>query len=215
MSQLPERDGKFRGYPIEWGVEPSAKTQSIAFACRWRLTEWHDPVGKAWHPYHHMDREITSRTYFVKADGTPSPTGVDQLRTALGWDGVNVLALQDTDWTQRGCSLQVDWDEYQGTQKLKVTWLDSWEGNGSFGGGGGIKRADAAALQAFQNRLGAQLRATSPKPSGGPPPPPAATAGPRVPAGGPPPPPPAKAANPIPPGPPATPGDMDEDSIPF
>ena len=196
---LPDRAGRFRGYPQEWGIEKSSKSESVAFVCLWRLTEFWDPAGKAWCDYTQIGAEITGRTYFVKADGSPSPNGVDQLKRSLGWTG-DVIALQTTDWTSHGCQLTIEHETFQGKTKLKVQWLDAWDATP-----GGVTKMDGSDLAALQTRLGGQLRATAgPQTQGG-----------SAPPGRPPPPPVSKPAPP-----PAgvqvgTGGDVDEKDIPF
>jgi hypothetical protein len=199
MSQLPDRDGRFRGYPQEWGIQESNKSQSVAFSVLWRLTEFYDPAAKQWCEYASMAREITSFTYFVKADGTPSPNGVEQLQRALGWAG-DLIALQTADWTKQGAQLTIEWDTFNNKTKLKVQWLDAWDATP----GRGVQKLDSTKLSALQGKLGGQLRAMSPQVQGGPPP------------GGRPAPPPPPAMKPV--GAAAVPEnsrDVSEEDIPF
>lgn len=199
MSQMPDREGRFRGYPVEWGLkESTGDSQSVAFACLWRLTEFYDPDGKQWCDYSQLNREITSFTYFIKRDGSPSLNGVEQLKRSLGWNGHDVAALQTTDWTARGCQLTIESEINPKNNKrsLKVQWLDEWDATP----GRGVVKLDGDRLSALQGRLGGQLRASAGPQSAAAPPPKGRPA---------PPPPPIKVAA-------ATEGgDVDEKDIPF
>jgi hypothetical protein len=187
---------------MEWGIQESKKTSSVAWACLWRLTEFYDPVSKQWCEYASLGREITSFTYFVKADGTPSPNGVEQLQRAIGWNPGDLNALQKGDWSKQGAQLTIEYEQFNGKTKPKVQWLDAWDATPTRG----VSKVDDSKLSSLQAKLGGQLRASVPQAQGAP-----APAG-RPPA---PPPPPAPAARAQATAPVTVGKDVDESDIPF
>lgn len=184
---LPDRDGRFRAYPVEWGVDETGPNKLVTFTCRWRIVQWYGDKDQEWYDFTAENSEITSYTYLQKRDGGVNTTGVEQLQAALGWDGRDLEALANTNWAETGCSIVTAWDTYQGKTKLKVQWVDNWDPTS--GPGGGVAKADSAKLKTMQASFGGQLRATTPaqaapvagkiepeaKPKPAPPPPPQAT----------------------------------------
>lgn len=173
----PDRDGRFRAYPTEWGVDETGDSKLATFICRWSLTEWLGsevgPDGKQspkWYPYDSMQAEIVSYTYLEKkGNAGPNEIGISQLVKALGWNGYDFEALANTDWSQTCCQLAIENDTYQGKTKLKVQWIDHWDAEGT--GVSGVRKGSAATISKMSERLGAQLRAMSATPVGPPPPP--------------------------------------------
>lgn len=176
MANLPDRDGTYRAYPKEWGVNFTEKNQLAMFVVRYSLSQlWHD--GE-WCDYRDYDAEITGYHMLEKRDHTANDTTIEQLRKALGWDGVDLCKLQDTDWSATCVKITVATEEYEGKKRMTVKWIASLNDEG-----GMTRKADKDSLRELQNRLGSSLRALAGAAASGkgavahtPPPPPTAAA---------------------------------------
>jgi hypothetical protein len=176
MANLPDRDGTYRAYPKEWGVNFTEKNQLAMFVVRYSLSQlWH---GGEWCDYRDYDAEITGYHMLEKRDHTANDTTIEQLRKALGWDGVDLCKLQDTDWSATCVKITVATEEYEGKKRMTVKWIASLNDEG-----GMTRKADKDSLRELQNRLGSSLRALAGAAASGkgavahtPPPPPTAAA---------------------------------------
>jgi hypothetical protein len=123
----------------------------------------------------------------------PNEPCLRSLREALGWDGVDLEALQTTDWSQRVVQITTGFEDYNGEQRLKIRFIngENWEG-------AQVKPLDAAALRSLNAKWGPRLRSVAPK----------GAAKPAAPAARP------KPPALVPPKPPAPPS-PDDESIPF
>lgn len=168
----PERAGTFKAHAIEWGLRTHTNGSAI-FDISFFLDEWEGEGGE-WFDYTSYNATITGYFYLEKRDGTINETAINQLKDALGWDGLDLRQLQAGDWKDIPVQVVLDYETFEGKERLKLQWLNNIEG-----GAGPITQASAADLTALQNRTGAQLRALggpvpqeAAKPTKRPPPPP-------------------------------------------
>lgn len=164
---LPDRAGTFKAHPVEWGMHYSDKGTAV-LDIQFAIDEWQSPDTGEWWDWREHDNTITGYYYFEKNDGTINETAVNQLKHALGWDGLNVKELQLADWTQTPVQLVLAYETFEKKERLKLKWLNNIDGSG---GGGGIKPVEDQDLVAMQGKLGPKLRALAgPVTQGAPPP---------------------------------------------
>lgn len=101
---------------------------------------------------------ITGYHYLERKDQTLNERTIEDLKAALGWDGVDVATLQNTDYAEKLVQVVCDFEEYNGQNRLKVKYLNPY---GATGGAGGVKPAEASEIKSLQGRMGAKLRAMS------------------------------------------------------
>ena len=156
MSQILTQEGRFKARPRSWAVEENRNTGTLQLAMTFAIAEaW---TGQAWEDWSPYDLEKTGYFYLAKKDGSPNEACIRALREALGWDGLDLEALQNTDWTQKVVQITTGFEDYNGEQRLKVRFInpENWEGVQS-------KPLDAAALKALNARWGPKLRSIAPK----------------------------------------------------
>jgi hypothetical protein len=156
MSQILTQEGRFKARPRSWSVEENRNTGTLQFVCAFAILEAFN--GTAWEDWSAYDLEKTGYFYLSKKDGSPNEACIRSLREALGWDGVDLLALQETDWSGKTVQITTGLEEYEGQQRLKVRYInpEGWEG-------AQVKPLDAAALKALNARWAPKLRAVAPK----------------------------------------------------
>lgn len=161
----PDRDGTFTALPLDWSMKYTAEGKPF-FDMTFDLVDWTDPDGKKWDWTDRHDMASAQFYLELKAGGI-NEFAINQLKDALGWDGLDVEELVNLDWSGKAVELVLAWDEYKGEQRLKVQWLNPVGG----GKGGGGEKVDSSELHALQGRLGPELRALAgPVAQGGPPP---------------------------------------------
>jgi len=150
MRQL-DREGVFKATPMQWGINNSENSQSVALVVVYRILaqfdagDWQD-----WSEYE--DHQITGYHYIVKRDGQVNTTTVDNLVQSIGWDGNLDLSAGPPEVV---CQITTENEEYNGKSSLKVKWLNPE----NFAPG--PKTADAATVKQLAARYGSQLRAAA------------------------------------------------------
>lgn len=180
---LIDRVGTFRVMPIQWTIEESDKSSSVAVAIRFEIRA--EQVGEVpdnpeegiaggfaeWpHGY-----DVYGRFWVVKADGSINQKSVETLRDVLGWDGDFATVLNSAAPAIE-CQVEVEESDFEGKRSFRVKWLNP------LGSSGGLKKADPDKVKALSAKYGSLIRAAAGKgpaaPAGKPgsPPPPARTA---------------------------------------
>jgi hypothetical protein len=109
--------GKYQGHIVQSKVD-TTRNGCVQFVAVLRLTRCEGVDLPA--PY-----TPTAYMSLTKNDGSRNISQVDSLMAALGWDGVSLKKLHLTDWSSREIEAVIDWDEFNGTRKLKVKWLNA------------------------------------------------------------------------------------------
>jgi hypothetical protein len=156
MSQILNQEGRFKARPKSWVVEENANTGTLQFVCVFGITAVLN--GDAWEDWQQHDLEKTGYFYLAKKDGSANEACIKNLREALGWDGANLEALQNSDWSQKTVQLTVGFESYNGEQRLKVRFInpENWAG-------ASFKALETSALKSLNAKWGAKLRAVAPK----------------------------------------------------
>lgn len=150
MRQL-DREGVFKATPMQWGINGSDNSQSVALVVVYRILaqfdagEWAD-----WSEYE--DHQITGYHYIVKRDGQVNTTTVNNLVESIGWDGNLDTSAGPPDVV---CQITAANEEYNGQSRIKVQWLNPE----NFAPG--PKTADPATVKQLAARYGSQLRAAA------------------------------------------------------
>ncbi len=114
--------------------------------------------GQSWEDWSSYDLEKTGYFYLAKKDGSANEACIRSLRESLGWDGTNLEALQNTDWSQKTVQLTVGFEDYNGEKRLKIKFInpENWAG-------AQVKPIEPSALRSLSAKWGAKLRAVAPK----------------------------------------------------
>ena len=168
---LPNKEGLFNAYPANVGVGETGPNNLATCVIAFQLYE--ELQNGEWTDCSAEDLSITGYFYIEKRDRSLNQMTIDALKAALGWDGVDLFWLQDTDLSGHPVQVRLGFEEYQGKNRIKVRFLNPHGASPS-----GVTKADDATRRTINNRLGAKLRAVSggtpapaPPPKGTPAPP--------------------------------------------
>jgi len=168
---LPNREGLFNAHPANVGVGETGPNNLATCVIEFQLYE--ELRNGEWTDCSTEDLSITGYFYIEKRDRSINQMTIDALKAALGWDGVDLFWLQDTDLSEHPVQVRLGFEEYQGKNRIKVRFLNPYGASPS-----GVTKADEATRRSINNRLGAKLRAVAggtpapaPPPSGKPAPP--------------------------------------------
>ena len=158
MSQVLNQEGRFKARPKSWIVEENKNTGTLQFVCAFGITAAF--TGAEWEDWSEYDLEKTGYFYLSKKDGSPNETCIRGLRESLGWDGLSLEALQNSDWSRVTVQITTGFEDYNGQQRLKIKFInpEDWEG-------AQFKPLDQPALKSLNAKWGSKLRAVSPKPA--------------------------------------------------
>lgn len=164
---LPNREGRFKASITEHGLAETGPNRLATFICKFGLTS--ELAGGEWIAVDDQ-LDITGYFYLEKKDGSINTVTVEQLKSAFGWDGRDPLWLQDSDFGGLTVQVKLEFEMYDGKQKLKVRYVDAEDA-----GPGGVPKADDSTRKSLSTRLGSKLRALAggspapaPKPAGRP-----------------------------------------------
>jgi len=164
---LPNREGRFKANILEQGLAETGPNHLASFICRFNLLQ--ELVNGQWVEVEE-DLAIDGYFYLEKKDGSINTISIEQLKSALGWDGRDPLWLADTDLSSLVVQVKLEFESYQGKQRIKVKYIDAEDASA-----GGVPRADENTRRSLSDRLGSKLRALAggspapaPKPAGKP-----------------------------------------------
>jgi len=151
---MANRAGRFRAQIIDKGVSETGPNNLATFIPRFFLTEeWN---GSEWVDIGREGLEITGYVYIEKKDGSLNTRAIENLKSAFGWDGRDIMWLQES--ALPDCQVTCEFETYNGQERLKVQWINPYDSTGS---GEAIPKADDNTRKRLANRLGAKLRATA------------------------------------------------------
>jgi len=120
-NKLPqvEHPGTYLAVPVAWGIK-KFDSMAVKVWIAWRITAAQSEIG--WFSYEGYDPiGVNGDVFIAKKGGKINPTGVEQLKLALGWDG-NVRAF-----TQKPPEVEAQIDVRPDTNStdgyLKVQWV--------------------------------------------------------------------------------------------
>jgi hypothetical protein len=144
------RPGRFRAKVLDKGVPETGPNSLLTFVPRFLLTQ--ECVEGEWRDIAAEGMEITAYVYLEKRDHTINEKQIENLRQAFGWDGRDAYWLEDNPLPD--CQVTIDWDEYQGTRRLRVQWINTHDSEAA-----GVKHSADDERKRVRTRLGAKLRA--------------------------------------------------------
>ncbi len=156
MSHVLNQEGRFKARLKSWVVEENANTGTLQFVGVFGISAVFN--GQDWEDWEAHDLEKTGYFYLAKKDGAPNEACIRSLRESLGWDGVDLVALQNSDWSQKTVQITVGFEDYNGEKRLKIKFInpENWAG-------AQVKPIEPAALRSLNAKWGAKLRAVAPK----------------------------------------------------
>jgi hypothetical protein len=173
-----EREGIFKGAPVEWRVKKFDSSKSVAIGIDFVVTAQLD--GSEWVDWSGYDEHRVSGDFWVvKKTGQPNIDTVKRLAEVLGWNG-SLSAVATSKPPDVVVQITVKAEDYNGRTYFKVAWLNTEDYVPSFG-------CSEEEVRGLDAQFGSLLRAAAG--SKGTPPP---KASPKKPA----PPPPAEAEEP-------------------
>lgn len=190
-----QEEGEFRVFPVDWTVETSDKTKSIAIAFKLAIRAKWFPENKAWSNDWPAGYFTEHRAWVIGTDGEVNAKTVKRLSECGLWDG---------DWGEierppRSVLVlaTVEAEQYEGKDQYRASWLNPNAEEPRIRGQ--FTPADPGLLNDLRTRFGGKMRAIV----GGAPAQPAAAAAPPAGASAAPPPPgaPGAAATPSEPAP--------------
>lgn len=166
---MPDQPGRYRAEVIDAaaGESKSGLAQIVLrflLTEEWTGTEWGKPPE---------GQEISAYQFLEKRDGSVNEYAMDGLMESFGWDGTDPFWFEDNLENLPQVQITLDYEEYQGQQRLRVKWINPFDYEGA-----GVKHADRDDRRALMDRLGAALRAYAGggavetpqrRPAGGPP----------------------------------------------
>lgn len=155
---LPDREGRFIARPVEWSVSEQGENNLATFIVKFETVQWFDDRDQTWYD---VPGEIVGYFYMEKKDGTANERTIKSIREAFGWDGIDLNALHNNDWSTTEVQLTLENETWQGKTRLKVKWLNPRDY-----AGGQFERAAPETVKAIGSRLGAKLRALGGAPVG-------------------------------------------------
>lgn len=124
-----DHDGRFRAQVVSYGLDIKEGRSSKGFWCKYALvSEWLDRE-KRWHDLTGLDT-AEGVIWFVKANGEKNDRAIETLKHALGWDGQAASLNGETEWKPADCQVIVEKETYNNKTRMKVQWVNPWEGDG-------------------------------------------------------------------------------------
>jgi len=154
--------GTFKTIIEEWGIT-KADSGAIGVSMRHRITDWWDADAKKWNTALADEHGVAleahgcyGTVWIFKKDGSESFNGIEQLVSAIGWDGALVTFAKQPE----SVSVVIDVKEetYEGKKQYKASWLYPPTSDPSQRGGLS-NVASAEDIQKLQDEMGARLRA--------------------------------------------------------
>lgn len=142
-----DRVGVYRGRCVEHAVN-TTKNGFPQFVGRFEAAELFNAETGTWEPWAQYEMDMTA--YLVLHTDKGPMLNAEQVRQAFGWDGGSLAELCELEIKNVMCQFRVEEDDYSGSIKLKITWIDNVDANPQRG----IKRLDATALKDLDAKFG-------------------------------------------------------------
>ena len=164
--QLVDREGTFRGHLLRWQMKQT-KNGFPQFVPDIAAEEWYNPETEEFESWAKYEQEI--RGYLVlfgaNKDGSPLETfHVQNLKDALGWDGLSFESLENGEWSDKVVLFRTQVSDFTG--KIQIQSIDHADAPPVTE----LKRMDSAALADMTAKYSEMFKAntSSPKPAAAP-----------------------------------------------
>ena len=148
----PDREGLFHAYPADIGVDETGPNKLATVVIEFTLFE--ELVNGGWVDCSPEGLSILGYFYLEKKDGSVNTHSIDALKASLGWDGRDPFWLQENDLSQHPVQIKLGNEQYEGRQRLKVLFLNTYGASGQ-----SVPKGDDKVRHSIQTRLGGKLRA--------------------------------------------------------
>jgi len=151
---MPTRAGRFRAQVLDRAVSETGPNHLATFMAKFHLLQELDPA-EGWQDIAEESLQITGYFYIEKKDGALNDKLITSLRDTFKWDGRDPMWLEENPIPD--CQVTLEFDSYEGKQRLRVQYVDAYESEGPMA----IAKGTPAQKKALVNRLGPKLRALS------------------------------------------------------
>lgn len=149
---LLDRPGRFQADITNWGIQPNDKTPTVAVVLDFAiLAQWNDTT-KSWDDWTQFGQVIRGFFYIIKKNGELNDRQVESLIKSLGWNGNMEDFAAGSEWKPKPCQIVVDYETYQNKSKLKVQWINPFDGPD-------MKKASDGEVKKLAAQHGSKLRA--------------------------------------------------------
>jgi len=151
------QEGDYRGKIIDHAVSQTKNGYPQLVANLSAIETW-DEDTQEWVDFSEYDAGIMAYLCLVGGDAKPL-MNMEQVMKATGWDGQSFAALDNMDLTDTVIQYRVEWEEYNGSDNLKVKWVDHKDATP----GVKVKKLDPAELKSLDAKYSQTLKAASGK----------------------------------------------------
>lgn len=150
---LPSNAGSYQARPKQWAIAKS-KNGALELSVEFSLFGFWD--GDQWVQ---ENSDIVGYFYLVSKEGKISERQIETVEDVFGWNRAD-----GTQWflSQRSlpdCQVALDFEEYNGQQRIKVKWLNAFDREPF----AGVKPSDPAEVKTLDAKYGSLFRATARK----------------------------------------------------
>ena len=149
---MANRAGRFRACVLDLGLSETGPSNLATVVSRFLLLA--ELVEDEWRDVQNEALEITAYVYLEKRDHSVNQNAVRQLQDAFGWDGHDMLWLEETQPLPE-CQVTLEYETYQGRERLKVQWINAYDSEP----GSTVPHSTEDQRKRMQTRLGSKLRA--------------------------------------------------------
>jgi hypothetical protein len=149
---IPTKSGKYIARPTQWTISESTN-HCPQFVCGFAIIYWWN--GSGWEDVTAQDLTITAYMTLFDKSGNPQEFNINGLKDSLGWDGLSLVTLNESDWSGVEVQLVIQEEEYQGKKNMKVKFINPRD----YVGGGGVEKSDLVAVKNLDQVYGGKLRA--------------------------------------------------------
>jgi hypothetical protein len=166
---LVNREGRFKARIEDCSVSETGDCNLFTFTARFILVEEYHEAESEWYDISANGEGVVGYFYLEKKGqfepGSNSKRRPNELNTfaiaalkdALGWDGCDIFALQNADYSSTVVQLVIVIDTYNNRSRPKVKYINAENSEPA----SGVQRANDATLQMISNRIGSKLRANA------------------------------------------------------
>lgn len=151
---LIDRAATFRGIVTDHGVSLT-KNEWPQWIAQLQAVEIYDDEEKVWVDWTDVEeREITAYQVLLGSKG--ETLNAQQIKKAIGWDGVSYSGLAALDLSEAKVQFRVETNVYEGKETLQVNWIDEYDAEP----GRSVRKLDADGLREIDAKYKRYLNPT-------------------------------------------------------
>jgi hypothetical protein len=131
MSNLIDREGTFRGKPLDWGVSESKNGFPQMVIELSALEHFNEETGEyeSWSEYEQTIRAFLVMYSNSTGEWKEAGSNVTQIKKVFAWDGKDFQTLAEGKYEDTMLMFQVKSSTFEGKTKLQVSWIDTADAN--------------------------------------------------------------------------------------